>query len=221
ADALELKQELPRRRDVAAFTLNWFHNDSRYFLRIHNFLEEFALQHGSAFRAARLRSEPIRAPIGVGIWDVEHSSEQRAESLALNCFRRRERERTEGSSVETPVEGDELLAPGVVAREFDGCLNGLRAGVAEIDALRLFARRDSAELLRQLDQVWIIEIRSGNVNQLRGLFLDGRNNFRMAVARRDHCDARSEIEEYVAVHVLHHGAAASPRHQRVAARVGR
>jgi hypothetical protein len=47
------------------------------------------------------------------------------------------------------------------------------------------------------------------VDQLGGLLLDGGNHLGMAMAGRNHGDARGKVEKLVAVHVFH--ADAAPR----------
>ena len=83
------------------------------------------------------------------------------------------------------------------------------------------AGRDFGQLLRQRHQFFVIEIGAGHVDQARGLLLDGLHHARMAMAGRDHRDSGVEIEKTIAVHILHHGAFAALRHQRIAARIGR
>ena len=63
------------------------------------------------------------------------------------------------------------------------------------------------------------EVRAGDVDQLRGLLLDGRNHFGMAMAGRSHGDTGGEVEKLVAVHVFHAESAAALRHQRIRTRV--
>ena len=57
------------------------------------------------------------------------------------------------------------------------------------------------------------------MNQLRGLLLDGRDHFGVAMAGRNHGNARGEVEKLVAVHIFHADAAAALGHQRIRARI--
>src|ERR1700678_5768 len=63
----------------------------------------------------------------------------------------------------------------------------------------------------------MVEVRSGDVDQLRSLLLDGRDYFRVAVAGRRHGDARGKVEKLIAVHVFHADAEAALGHQRIRA----
>jgi hypothetical protein len=55
----------------------------------------------------------------------------------------------------------------------------------------------------------MIKVSARDMNQLGSLLLDGRDNFRMAVAGRNHGNARGKVEKLVAVHVFHANAAAT------------
>ena len=141
--------------------------------------------------------------------------------LALHGFARGERKRANGAAVKAAVERDEFVALRVIARELHGGFDGFGAGISEIDALRALARRNGREFFGQFHHALVIEIRAGHVDQLGGLFLDGGDDLRMAMAGGDDGDARGEIEEGVAVHVFDQRAAAGLRDQRIVARVGR
>jgi hypothetical protein len=119
------------------------------------------------------------------------------------------------------MERDDFVAPGVVARQLDGRLGGFRPRVAEKNLLRFLARSHRREPFREFHEPCIIKIRAGNMNQLGRLLLDGFDHARMAMPRRDHGNARGKIQEYIAVHVLDHRAAAGLGHERVSPRVGR
>ena len=112
--------------------------------------------------------------------------------------------------MESAVEGDDLVAARVIARQLDGRLDRFRAGVAEVDALRRLAPGAmAASFSRQLHHIGIIKIRAGHVDQLGGLLLNRRDDFGMAMAGGDDGDARGEIQEDVAVHVFDQRAAAA------------
>src|SRR5205807_1442278 len=103
---------------------------------------------------------------------------------------------------EAAEEGDDLVAAGRVACQFDGAFHGFRAGVAETDAARHVARRDARQRLREGDHLLIVEIGPGHVDQARSLFLDGADYLGMAVSGGGDGDARVEIEEAIAIYVL-------------------
>jgi len=61
----------------------------------------------------------------------------------------------------------------------------------------------SKPAFRELRHVPVIKIRSGDVNQFGGLFLNGRHHLRVAMACRADRDARGEIQEGISVRVFH------------------
>src|SRR5262249_54809854 len=144
---------------------------------------------GSGFGA-----DAVGAAIGVRERHVEDAGEQRAETLALNRAAGRERESAHGASMERAVKGDELIALGVILHELDGGFDRFSAGIAEVDALRSFAGGDSSEFFGEFDEVWVVEIRAGHVNQFGGLLLNRSNHVGMAVSRRYDGDSGGEIE---------------------------
>src|ERR1700734_2782106 len=111
--------------------------------------------------------------------------------------------------MECTVKCDEFVALGVILGELDCGFDRFGAGIAEINALGSFARRDGSELLGELDHVGIIKISSGHVDQFGGLLLNCSDHIRVAMASGNDSDAGREIEKSVAVHVLDNGAAAS------------
>ena len=56
------------------------------------------------------------------------------------------------------VEGDDVLPLGVIARQLDGGLDRLRAGIAVVEAVRAFHGRDRRKALGERDHVLVIEI---------------------------------------------------------------
>ena len=123
--------------------------------------------------------------------------------------------------MEASEEGDQLVAPGGIARQLDRAFDGFGAGIAERDAARSVARRDLRKFLGQGDHLFVVKVRAGHVDEAGRLPLDRFDHPGMAVAGRHHRDSGVEIEKAVAVHVLDNGAFRALRHQRIAARVGR
>ena len=119
------------------------------------------------------------------------------------------------------VESDELVALGVVFGQLDRRFDRFGAGVPEINALRLFTGSDRGEFFCEFDEIRIVKIRAGQVNEFRGLFLNRGDYFRMAMAGGDDGDTGGKIEESVAVNVFHHRTPAGLRDERIIARVGR
>ena len=118
-------------------------------------------------------------------------------------------------------EGDHVLALGVVAGQLERGFDRLGAGVAVVNAVRPGHGRDFRQPLGQRDHAFVVEIGARHVDQFARLLLDGGDHIGMAMSGRGHGDAGGEIEEFVAVHVRDHDAAALFGHQRVRAGIGR
>ncbi len=159
----------------------------------------------------------VRAAVAIRVRRVDHARNQRAEPGALHGFARGEGECSHGPTVEAAEEGDDLVAPGSVARQLDSPLHRLRARVAEGDAARHVAGRDLIQLFGQRGEFFVVEIRPRHVDQAGGLLLNGFHHPRMAVPGGHYGDAGREIEEAVAIHVFHDGALAFLRYKRIAA----
>ena len=107
----------------------------------------------------------------------------------------------------------------MVARQFQRALDGLGAGVAIKEAVRSGHRRDGRKALGQIGERLVEEIGAGDVDQFRGLLLNRRNDFGMAMAGRNDGDAGGKIEKLVAIHIFDADAAAALGHQRIRARI--
>src|SRR5688572_18152209 len=70
SELLETRQEIGRRNDVAAFTLDRLHDDRGNFARIDGRLENHVLQI-----------------VDVSVWEVSHAGNERSEFLPLNRLR--------------------------------------------------------------------------------------------------------------------------------------
>ena len=120
------------------------------------------------------------------------------------------------------VEGDELVALGVILRQLDRGFDALRR--RNCRSKRASASLPGAidgELLGELRHAFVIKIGAGHVDQFGGLLLNGGDNFGMAMAGGADGDAGGKIEKHVAVNVFDHRAAAALGDQRIIARVGR
>ncbi len=73
--------------------------------------------------------------------------------------------------------------------------------------------------LGQVCERLIVEVSAGDVDEFGSLLLDRRNDFGVAMAGGCHGDARSEVEELIAIHVFDADAAAAPGDQRIRAGV--
>jgi hypothetical protein len=219
-DAHQFIEELLRRDDIAAFALHRFDDDGGHFIGGRDGLQQRVFDKLRALHRAVGGRLAERAAIAVGIRRVHHAGHQRSEAAALHGLARGERQRAHGAAVEGAQEGDEPVAAGGIARQLHGAFDGFRARIAERNAPLHAARRQRAELLRQIHQGLVIEIGPRHVDQAAGLLADGFHHARMAVAGGHHGDAGVEIQETVAVHVFDDGAFAAAGYQRIAARVG-
>ena len=99
-------------------------------------------------------------------------------------------------------EGYELLAPCRIHGELQSGLDGFRATTGEVCARRAIDGNYLVEFAREFRHVLVVIIRAADVNQLRGLFLNGADDFRVTVTGGADGDARVAVEERVAVNVL-------------------
>ena len=219
ADGSQFVEELGRRHDVAAFALDGLDEDGGDLFGREDRLEELVFEDLDAFDVAGVRLLAVSAAVAVGVGDVGDAAGQRSEALFLDGLGAGERERAHGAAVEAAEEGDELVAAGVIAGQLEGGLDGLGAGVAEVDAFGLAAGGEGGELLGEVDHVLVIEVGAGHVDEAFGLPANGFDDARVAVAGGDDGDAGVEVEEAVAVDVVDHGAFAVVDDQRVVARV--
>ncbi len=104
--------------------------------------------------------------------------------------------------MEGTKEGDHVLASGVVARELEGGLHDLGAGVAEEDADLARHRGDPGQLGGSMGVDGQVEVRRAEVEQVGGLLRDDLDHPLVAMAGRVDRDAGREIEEQVAIDVL-------------------
>ena len=136
-------------------------------------------------------------------------------------FEAGQRERAHGASVEGAEECDHVLPLGVIAGQLERGFHRFGAGVAVVNLVRSRHGSDFRQPLRQRDHALVVEIRARHVDQFARLLLNRGHHIGMAMSGRGHGDAGGEIEEFVAVHIGDHDAAALLGHQRVGAGVGR
>src|SRR5438552_3255200 len=99
-------------------------------------------------------------------------------------------------------ESDEFFASGRVHCQLQSSLDGFGAAVSEMRLRRSRDRNDLIKFLGQLRHLPIVEISSAHMNQFRGLFLNGSDDFRVTVSGRTHGHAGVAIEKKIAVNVL-------------------
>ena len=216
-----LAVEFRGRDDVAPLALDRLHEDGGHFIGRHGGAEERLLDPAHAVELARRVGQIVGAAVAVGVGDVGDARHQGVVVLLLHRLAGGERQRPHGAAVEGAEEGDVELALGVPARQLEGGLDRLGAGVPEIDAVDALPGRQRGELLRERDLRRVVEVGPGHVQQPVGLVLDGRDDPGVAVARGVDGDAGREVQEPVPVHVLDPQALPPVGHQRVGPRVGR
>src|SRR5579862_8623797 len=99
------------------------------------------------------------------------------------------------------VKSDDVLALGVIAGQFESALDRLRAGVAVINPVWTGHGSDTGESLGQRHHILVVKISARHVDQFASLFLNGRDDMRMAMAGRNDSDAGRKIKELVSVNV--------------------
>ena len=144
ADAAQFLHEDGGGDDVAAFALDRLDEDGGYLFGRKRGLEEllFDVARAAQREGFFFLRAAATAAIGVGIADVGYSGHERRKAAALLRLRRGERERAHGASVEGSEEGDDVLAAGVIAGDFQSALDGFGAGVAVVEAMRAGHGRD-------------------------------------------------------------------------------
>src|SRR5438552_15844414 len=99
-------------------------------------------------------------------------------------------------------ESDEFFASGRVHCQLQSSLDGFGAAVSEMRLRRSRDGNDLIKFLGQLRHLPIVEISSAHMNKLRGLFLNGGDDFGMTVPGGTHGDAGVAIEKKIAVNIL-------------------
>src|SRR5208283_3539885 len=218
ANALKFLQEKRRRRDEAAFALNRLYDNRRNLFRREQPLEDLLLEQFDDLSATGFLGVAERAAVGVGEGNVLHAAKQSAEILALRTFRGRKRKRAERAPVEAAIERNQFVASRGIARQLDRAFYRLCAAIAEEYLVVVRLRHGGDEALRELRHVPVIEIRAGNVDELRRLLLNGLHHMGVAMAGGADRDARGKIQESVAVGIFNNRAVAAMSNQLIFAK---
>ena len=215
AQRAQAGEEAVRRGEIAAFALHRFDQDRRHFARRHAALEQHAdvVEHRRALVVAG-KQRAVR----VRIRHVGDAGQRGREALLLGVLAGGERQRAEGAAVEAAEEPDEARPPGDVARQLQRAFHRLGAGLADEAHRRFAQRRHGGEAFAQPGHL-LVPVVAGDVQEFRGGILHRLDHLRVRMAGGAHRDAGHEVEEAVAVHVPHLGAAAVRHHERVVARV--
>ena len=97
--------------------------------------------------------------------------------------------------MEPAFEADHRRPARVAARELDGVLDGLGAGVEERGLRRAGERSDRRQPLGVLDVDLVRDDREVGVEEARGLLLHRRDDARVRVADVEAADAAREVDE--------------------------
>src|SRR5579872_6994858 len=222
-DASQFLHENRRRDYVSAFALHRLDEDCGYFLGGKRGFEQLVLDEAGA--AEREGFGILRAAFASAVYvrvaNVGHAWNHGTEAALLLRLGSGQRECAHGASVKCSVERDHVLPLGVIARKFEGALDGFSAGVAVVNFVRAGHGRDLRQALGQRHHVLVIEIGAGHVNQFRGLLLNGGDHIRVAMSGRGHGDSSGEIKKFIAINVGDHDAASLLSNQWIRASVRR
>jgi len=123
--------------------------------------------------------------------------------------------------VEGTLEGNDLRAPGVVARKFDCAFYRFGARVCkEYLGLAHIGLHCAREILAELHHRFVIKISAADMEKLSCRILDCLDHLRVGMACRGHRDACHEIKIRVAIDIVHVHAFAMGHHERVFLDVG-
>ena len=139
--------------------------------------------------------------VGVRHGDPVDLGGERPEPVAVRHVLGRQRHGQVGAAVVGVVEGDDPVAPGDVAGDLDGVLDGLGAGVEQRGTLLVVTRGPGVELLAHGHVLLVRADHEAGVGESGDLLLDGVDHGRRGVAHADHGDARPEVDQGVAVDV--------------------
>ena len=210
-------QKSTRRNDVAAFTLHRLDQNAGHFLRRHVAREQHlfdVMQH----RITLIIAGEDRA-IVVRIRHVRDARHRREESRLLRVLARRERETSHRAPVKSAKETNEATASRDVPCELERAFHRFCATLAHEAHHRLTAHRlQVTDTLAESDLPFVPVVARDVEETLRRVG-DRLHHVRVRVTCRTDGDAGCEVEEAIAIHIPHFGAASVRHHERVVARV--
>ena len=220
ADVAQFLQKRGRRRQVSALALEGFHHDGGALLGRNFGAEDPVFDVARGVTGVLLRLGAGGTAIEVWIGNVHNSRNQRRKAASLLRLGAGQRERAHGASVEGSVEGDDVLAPGMVARQLERRFDGLGAGVAVMHPVRTRHGCNLRQPVGQFGELRVVEVGARHMQQLARLLLHGCDYLGMTVSGGSNGDAGGKVEELVAIHVLDHNAASALGNQGAGAGVG-
>ena len=150
---------------------------------------------------------------------MRYPGNQRGKTPPLLRLGSGEGESAHGAPVEGSEEGDHLLAAGMVPGQLQGALDGFRSGVSIVKAMGSGHGRNGRQAFGKGHHVFVIKVGSGDVDQLRGLLLDGGDDLGMAMPGRNNGDAGGKVQEFVSIDIFNAQAQAALGHHGIGAGV--
>ena len=197
-DLPEPRQEPGRRDEVAALADDRLHDDRGHLVREDELVEQQVQLRLPVAGAVRRVVRPAGRPVAVRVGGVVDGSRQRLEGAPVHVLRRRQRHRLGGAAVERVAERDDRRPPRRHARQLDGGLDGLGAGVRQ-EGAPWSARQEVRQAIVEAQPGLVVDDVLLAVEQLRGLGLHGGHDSRMGVARVRDADPRRVVEVPVAL----------------------
>ena len=168
----------------------------------------------NAFSSALERVLGRHAAVGVRERHAVDLGRERAEARLVGVHLRGQREREHRAPVERAVERDHRRAARVGARELDGVLDGLGAGVEERGLDRPRDRHALAQALGELRVRLVGDDREIGVSEPVELLVRRRDDVRVAVPDVQAADAASEVDERVPIYIRQRRSPCGGRHDR-------
>ena len=219
-ERFEPPMELERRQDIASLPLDGLDEDSRDLAGAHQGLANHFLDGLGAMDAAGIIGQVVRTAIAIPVGDMMDSGKEGGEVKPLFGLAGRQAQGAHGPAMEGTEEGDDVGTLGVIANQLDGGLDGLGARIRKKDTPLSFHRHHPRQSLGQVRERLVVKIGRADVEEFLGLPLDRLDHLGMAVSSGVDRDARHEIEEAVAVHVLDHRPLPSGDDQRIFLYIG-
>ena len=193
ADSAQAFHELRGRGQEAALALLRLEHDRRDVFRRHR-------RHEQALEGAECGCG-VRAAIGIRVRRAVDLGRKGPQPLLVRMRLRGHGQGHPRPAVECALEREDRLSLRVEARELDGVLDRLGAGVEERSTRLPGDRSQRAETLSELDVALVRDDREIRVEKPVGLLGDRFDDAWIVVADVRHADASDEVDERVAVDV--------------------
>src|SRR4029077_19235665 len=201
ADILQELEIVARWNDEAAFAENGFGDDGGY-----RFGGDGTLEGVFEVMRESFRSAAFFAAVGISERNTVNVAGERLETSFIRMCFAGERHGEKGAAMESVPETDHGGTLGVGAVDFDGVLDGLRAGIHEDVFFREVAGSEGVEFFRDSDVALVGSDGEAEMQMFFELFADSGEHAGRAVANIEAADAAGEIEIAIAVDVFDGGA---------------